>query len=207
MKNEYTYTNNDISNDDYKWIKDECKYMAIDTETTGLDSINDELCLIQIGANGRYFLIKYFKENNYKNIKKLLEDNEIIKVFHNAIFDVRFIMNNFDNIQIRNIVCTKISAKLINGIDKKSSLKDLLLENFNIKIDKKQQLSDWSKSELSLEQLEYATNDVKYLVRLWRKLELQLESKCILEYAMRCFEFIPIQAYLNRQGINNIFDY
>lgn len=197
----------DLTNEEYNWIISTSSYISIDTETTGLNPIKDNLCLIQIYANEKFFLIKYRKDIEYTNLKKLFASSNVVKVFHHAIFDIRFLMNNLNIIRVDNVVCTKIAFKILNGENKKSSLKELLNKYLNIKLSKEQQLSDWSKEFLEEEQMEYAKNDVRYLIKLWRVLKNKLIEDDLYEYASKCFEFITVQAYLNNRGIDNIFEY
>jgi ribonuclease D len=197
----------DITEEDYNWIISTAEVIAVDTETTGLDPIINELCLIQIKANNRFFLIKFDKNNRYVNLTKLLVNEDIKKVFHQAIFDVRFLMNNLNIKNINNIICTKISAKLLNGIREKNSLKNLIEKYLDIKISKDQQTSNWKQELLTPEQLEYACKDVEHLVELWSMLEKKLIENQLIDYAKSCFQFISTQAYLNNNGINNIYEY
>jgi ribonuclease D len=207
MENSSVYINRDITDEEYRWITESCSYIGVDTETTGLDPIKDKLCLIQIAAKDKYFIIRYDKSTQYDNIEKLFLSKSIIKVFHHAVFDVRFLINNLKVKKITKVVCTKIAFKILYGLNEKSSLKYLLLKYLNVNVSKEQQVSDWTRDKLSNEQLEYASNDVKYLVKLWEALEQELNIHELLEYAQKCFGFISTQAYLNNRGIKNIFEY
>lgn len=183
------------------------KYIAIDTETTGLNAKKDKLCTIQIFNGNMGFILSFDYNNEYINLRKLLLNPEIIKIFHNAIFDVNFLTSNLDGIKMDNIACTKISSKLINGLENDNSLKGLLKKYLNVDINKQQQLSDWSKNDLTKEQIEYAMNDVKYLYDLWIYLEKELIEEKMLEVAFQCFKFIPTYVALYNKGIENIFTY
>lgn len=105
------------------------------------------------------------------------------------------------------LVCTKITSKLVNGMSHNNSLKPLLKEYLNIEIDKSQQLSNWGIRSLSLEQRNYAINDVRYLLPLWENLYEELKNKGLENVAVNCFRFIPNYKKLLDMGINNIFNY
>lgn len=201
------FYNGDISDNEKEFILKECEYIGIDTETTGLNPLIDNLCIIQIAAKEYIFVINYNKDVIPLNIIEILKSEKVCKVFHHANFDIRFLIKNLNINEVSNVVCTKIAAKLLYGLKEKNSLKNLLDSELGVVINKKQQLSDWSKQNLTDEQIEYASNDVKYLVELWLKLRNKLEFHNQLFYAQRCYEFLPIQAYLQNKGIDNIFSY
>lgn len=182
-------------------------YVCVDTETTGLNYINDNLCTIQLFCEDYSVLIKFDRSVDYTNLKQLLMSNEVLKIFHNAVFDVSFLMKNLELDVFGKLVCTKISSKLVNGIHHNNSLKPLLKEYLNVEINKKEQLSDWSKERLSLSQKEYAVNDVKYLRFLWTALYQQLKENNLTEIAFSCFEFVSNYKRLTDRGIENIFAY
>lgn len=201
------HLNGDICEEDSLWILNNIRYVSIDTETTGLDPLKDNLCIIQMYAHNKVFIIKYNKDIQYTNLIKVLKSNKVTKIFHHANFDLRFLMKNLNCVEIKNVVCTKIAAKLVRGVDSNNSLKALLKEYFDIEIDKSQQLSDWSKSNLTDEQIEYAINDTLYLSKLWDKLYIELEKKDCLETVFKCYEYLPTNSMLQNKGIENIFVY
>lgn len=207
MDNNIIISIGDILDNGRDYIFENCKYIGMDTETTGLNPLEDKLCIIQISASNTIFIIKYVNEIIPYNLIEILKSKNICKVFHHANFDLRFLMKNLDIVDINNVVCTKIAAKLLYGIKDKNSLKDLLYKYLEIKISKEQQLSDWSNKDLTDDQISYAVNDVKYLVNLWCKIEIDLKAKGLLSVAQKCFDFLPIQAYLQNKGIENIFIY
>ena len=134
-------------------------------------------------------------------------DDSILKIFHNAVFDVSFLMKNLNLKSFENLVCTKIASKIINGLDHNNSLKPLLKEYLNVEISKELQLSDWTRQTLSHEQMEYAMNDVKFLYDLWKLLENRLYEYKLNNIAYETFRYIPIYVKLVERGIENIFSY
>ena len=185
----------------------EKEYICVDTETTGLNYLNDRLCTIQLFCEDYAVIIKFDKDQNYDNLKEILYSNNIIKIFHNAVFDVSFLMENLNMDNFGKLVCTRIASKIVNGLEHNNSLKPLLKEYLNIKLDKTEQLSDWSKNVLSNSQKEYAINDVKYLYHLWNKLYMELTDKGLEGVAVKCFEFVPYYKKITDLGIENIFAY
>lgn len=206
MNNYLIVLENDLSEDIVIEIEKN-GIVAIDTETTGLDFLKDSLCTIQLCSKDIQVILKYNNALEYQNLTKILIDEKIIKVFHNAVFDVSFLMKNIDIINVNNIVCTKISSKLVNGLKHNNSLKPLLNEYLNIDIDKSYQLSNWKAETLTEGQLLYAMNDVKYLEILWNKMKIQLCEKELLGLANKIFDFIPSYVLLKMKGIDNIFLY
>lgn len=184
-----------------------CGYVCVDTETTGLEYLTDRLCTIQLYCEKCSVLLEYRENGKYNNLVNLFISKDVVKIFHNAVFDVSFLMKNLKMESFGTLVCTKISAKLIFGLEHNNSLKALLKEYFEIEIDKRQQMSDWSKEQLSIPQKEYAMNDVKYLYSLWNRMCMELKKQNLLEIAYKCFEFVPKYKVLTDRGIENIFIY
>ena len=144
--------------------------IAIDTELHGLRLFRDEVCLVQICDDKKNIcLIKPEKNQTAPNLKRLLTDPRVTKVFHFAISDVAFIKTSL-NIEVEPFCCTKVMSKLIRTYTKDHGLKDLILEVHGKQINKEQQQSNWDDLKLSEKQLEYAANDVIYLIRIYRKL-------------------------------------
>lgn len=194
--------------DDYLRISNSSeRIVGVDTETSGLDYLVDNLKVIQISHLQDVWVIKYEENCDYEWLEKLFISNDIVKIFHHATFDIGFLMNSNHKISVNNVVCTKISSKIINGIDYKHSLQNLLYEYLGISISKDQQLSDWGRSKLSDKQVIYAANDVIYLSRLWHELENRLIDTKKLEIAISCFNFIQNYLLLKNEGITNIFEY
>jgi len=144
--------------------------IAIDTELHGLRLFRDEICLVQIcDDKNNVSLIKPKNNNTPPNLKRLLTDPDVTKVFHFAISDVAFIKTSL-NIEVKPFCCTKVMSKLIRTYTQDHGLKDLIWEVHGKQINKEQQQSNWDSEELTEKQLEYAANDVLYLIDIYRKL-------------------------------------
>ena len=144
--------------------------IAIDTELHGLRLFRDEICLVQIcDDKNNVCLIKPEKNQTPPNLKRLLTDPDVTKVFHFAISDVAFIKTSL-NINVEPFCCTKVMSKLIRTYTQDHGLKDLILEVHGKQIKKEQQQSNWDSEKLSDKQLEYAANDVLYLIKIYKVL-------------------------------------
>ena len=197
---------NDISTEEKDFFVSS-GYVCIDTETTGLSYLSDKLCTIQLFCEGSSVIVRYNSIYDYLNLKEVLYSKVVLKVFHNAAFDVSFLMKNLNMNCFGELVCTKIASKIVNGLEHNNSLKSLLKEYLNIDIDKSEQLSDWSQKILTERQKQYAINDVQYLYILWGKLKKELINYGMEEVAINCFRFIPYYKKITDLGIENIFKY
>jgi ribonuclease D len=181
--------------------------ITIDTETLGLNIKRDRLCLVQLRneSNKKVYLIKFDKDispANSKNIKTLLEDKSLTKIFHYARFDMAVLKENL-NINVRNVFCTKIASKLTRTYSSKHGLKDLVKEILNIELDKTEQTSDWSQKNLTKQQIQYAMNDVIYLSDLKKNLEAKLLEAKRLKTFKSIMNFLDTRVELDLMGWEN----
>ncbi|MDC1292138.1 ribonuclease H-like domain-containing protein, partial [Amylibacter sp.] len=174
---------------------------AIDTETMGLNPMRDRLCVIQFSSGDGHAHIVQIEPGTPQapNICKILLDQNKIKLFHFARFDVA-ILKHYFKINISPVYCTKIASKLVRTYTNKHGLKNLLREMLSIEISKQQQSSDWGAPELTKAQIEYAASDVLYLHKLMYKLNLNLKRENRHEIAEACFNFLPMRATLDLAG-------
>ena len=177
--------------------------VAIDTETMGLAIKRDRLCLVQMcSEDGQTFLVQIQKnkQEEAKNLKKLLTDESVLKIFHYARFDVA-ILNYTFGINVHPIYCTKVASKLARTYTDKHGLKNLCKDILGIELSKHEQSSDWGQDELSAEQLKYAEGDVLYLHKLREILNGMLIREGKMELANKCFEAISTITDLEIAGI------
>ncbi|MFT6497500.1 MAG: ribonuclease D [Alphaproteobacteria bacterium] len=184
--------------------------IAIDTETMGLNPTRDRLCLMQISTgNGDVFLVK-FEKNIIPavNLKKILEDQNVVKIFHYARFDMAMIKHNL-KIEVNCVYCTKIASKIIRTYTDRHGLKDLCRELLNVDISKQQQSSDWGREFLSDDQKNYAAQDVLYLHKIKDILDEMLIRENRTEIVNECHNFLTTQVKLDLLGWNdtNIFSH
>ena len=205
---EITFSHNDINTDLYNLYK-KSSYLAVDTEAMGLIHGRDRLCLIQICNELNLTACIKIELNNSDSplIKKLFEDKTIMKIFHYARFDVAALKCNLE-INTRNIFCTKIASKLARTYTNKHGLKDLIQELIGLELDKSSQSSDWGSTEdLSIKQVDYAANDVRYLIEAMHKLRVILNREGRYELAEKCFKTIPVHSELDILKFSNIFEH
>jgi ribonuclease D len=179
--------------------------VAVDTETMGLDHRRDRLCLVQLSAgDGTAHLVQIIPPglgghgSNCPNLKALLTDPSVTKLFHYARFDIAALFGL--GIVTTPAICTKIASKLVRTYTDRHGLKDLCRDLAGVEISKQQQTSDWGAVELTAEQLAYAASDVLYLHAIWQKLEALLVRENRLEIAMACYAFLPVRAQLDVIG-------
>ena len=183
--------------------------MAVDTETMGLLPERDRLCLVQLSDPlGQVTAIRIHKgQQEAPNLKQLMEANNIVKVFHFARFDVAMLQHYLD-IKVSPIFCTKIASKLARTYTSKHGLKDLVMELEKVELDKSAQSSDWGNAEnLTEEQLNYAANDVRYLLSAREKLIKMLKREERWELAQQCFECLPVFVGLDLLQYKDIFEH
>jgi ribonuclease D len=175
--------------------------VAIDTETLGLNPLRDRLCLVQLSiGDGNAHLVQIAKgATDAPNLKKLLADPEVLKLFHYARFDIAVLYHAF-GVMTAPIYCTKIASKLVRTFTDRHGLKDLCKDLIGVEISKQQQSSDWGADELTPEQLNYAASDVLYLHGLKEKLDDMLAREGREELASSCFDFLPTRAKLDLGG-------
>lgn len=186
--------------------------VAIDTETTGLNIIRDRLCLVQLcfGQDDCY-LIKVTDRlcgDKFRNLKALLLNDSVQKIFHFARFDVSILRKFFD-IEIKNIFCTKIASRLVRTYTWKHGLKDLCKELLSIDLSKEEQTSYWGAEIITESQLQYAAHDVYYLHKLRDILQQMLEREHRTRLAEKSFEALLdiIDLDLNNFNFEEIFNH
>ncbi|MBW4441439.1 MAG: ribonuclease D [Plectolyngbya sp. WJT66-NPBG17] len=183
--------------------------IAADTETMGLLPQRDRLCLVQLcDESDRVTVVRIERgQTEAPNLKRLLEAPEITKIFHFARFDIATLRYHL-GIQVTPIFCTKLASKLIRTYSPRHGLKDVVQELAGVELDKSAQSSDWGNAmNLSEAQLQYAANDVRYLIQARSKLIEMLEREERLELAEQCFQSLPVFAQLDILQYSNVFEH
>ena len=175
--------------------------VAIDTETLGLNPGRDRLCLVQLSSgDGSAHLVQFARDQyDAPNLKRLLNDSNVLKLFHFARFDLA-ILRRYLGVMGSPVYCTRTASKLARTYTDKHGLKDLVKELLDIDLSKQQQSSDWGAETLSEQQLAYAANDVAFLHRLKDALDAMLQREGRMELAQACFSFLPARAELDLAG-------
>ena len=189
-------------------LPDDVKFtqsVAVDTETQGLSLVRDKLCLVQLSAgDGDAHIVQVNRETfDCPNLKALLGDPEIEKIFHFGRFDVAIIKRDL-GVVAAPLFCTKIASGLVRTYTDRHGLKDVCRELLNVDISKQQQSSDWASDELTEAQLNYAASDVLYLHRLQMILTARLIRENRIDMAKACFDFLPTRADLDIGGWSDV---
>jgi ribonuclease D len=175
--------------------------IAIDTETMGLNPERDSLCVVQLSSgDGGAHLVQLDRSTyDAPNLKAVLTDPTVLKIFHFARFDVAF-LKVYLGIDVAPLYCTKIASKLVRTYTDRHGLKDLCRELVGVDLSKQQQSSDWGAADLSDAQVAYAASDVLHLHAIKAKLDAMLEREGRAELAQACFDFLPIRARMDLEG-------
>ena len=174
--------------------------VAVDTEAMGLNPIRDRLCLIQLSSgDGNAHLVQFGPGYDAPNLKKLLADDNVTKLFHFARFDIATIWV-YLNVLVGPVYCTKVASKLARTFTSQHGLKTLCKDLLNIELSKQLQSSDWGSTTLTAEQMEYAASDVYHLHQIRAKLDEMLVREGRMELALACFDFIPHRSVLDISG-------
>jgi ribonuclease D len=183
--------------------------IAVDTETMGLIPQRDRLCLVQLcNPDGNVTVIRIARgQTAAPNLKKLLEAENITKVFHFARFDLATLRRYLD-IFVQPVFCTKIASKLARTYTNRHGLKELIKELSQVELDKSAQSSDWGNAaSLSDEQLSYAANDVRYLLDARQKLTTMLQREERWQLAVESFKCLPTIVSLDLNQFNDLFEH
>lgn len=162
------------------------KTIGVDLEADSMHSFKEKICLIQISNGKEAFLVDPFVVRNVDPFLKILEDNNIVKIFHGADFDIRSIDRDYGT-RVNNLFDTEIACRFL-GVQERG-LGALLKAHFNVDADKKFQKVDWSKRPLDIGMIEYSVTDVAHLAGLYSILTEQLESVGRFSWAKEEFEY------------------
>jgi ribonuclease D len=175
--------------------------VAIDTETMGLDPRRDRLCLVQLSpGDGSADVVQIpTGHTDAPNLKRLLGDATLLKIFHFARFDLGMLQKAF-GVMAAPVYCTKIASRLTRTYTDKHGLKDLTRDLLGVDVSKQQQLSDWGAETLTDAQLAYAASDVLHLHVLKEKLDAMMAREGRTDLAAACFRFLPDRVRLDLAG-------
>lgn len=174
--------------------------VAVDTEAMGLDPHRDALCVVQLSAgDGEAHIVQLGRDYDCPNLKRLLADPAVTKIFHFARFDIAM-MRKWLGVDCAPVWCTKIASKLARTYTDQHGLKHVAKEIAGIDLSKAQQSSDWGRAELTEAQLGYAASDVLHLHAIRAGLLEILEREERVGLAEACFAFLPVRAWLDLAG-------
>ena len=176
--------------------------IAVDTETMGLITPRDRLCVVQLSDGGPdEHLVRFNPDSEYEapNLAAILGDPDRVKLYHFARFDLAAI-EHYLGVTAAPVFCTKIASKLVRTYTDRHGLKNLVEELLGENLAKHQQSSDWGGPVITEAPRDYAASDVRYLHRLKDELEKRLKREGRMELAQACFDFLPHRARLDLAG-------
>ena len=176
--------------------------IAVDTETMGLITPRDRLCVVQLSdGSGHEHLVRFSPGSSYAapNLRAVLADLDRLKLYHFARFDLAAI-RHYLGVTAAPVYCTKTASRLVRTYTDRHGLKELVRELLGQDLSKAQQSSDWGGPELSDAQREYAASDVRYLHALKAELDVRLAREGRTALAQACFDFLPWRAELDLAG-------
>jgi ribonuclease D len=175
--------------------------VAVDTETMGLDLHRDRLCVVQLSPGDGSADVVQIPPGaaDAPNLKRLIGDPAILKIFHFARFDLGMLFNRL-GVMPAPVYCTKIASRLTRTYTDRHGLKDLARDLLGIDLSKQQQLTDWGAADLTDAQVAYAATDVLHLHALKEKLDVLLAREGREALAAACFRFLPDRARLDLAG-------
>jgi len=176
--------------------------VAVDTETMGLVTPRDRLCLVQIAdGRGDEHLVRFAPGSDYAapQLRAVLADPARLKLYHFARFDLAAI-SHYLGVVAAPVYCTKTASRLIRTYTDRHGLKELVRELLGQEVSKQQQSSDWGAADLSDAQKDYAASDVRYLHAMRTILDERLVREGRMALAQACFDFLPARAALDLAG-------
>jgi ribonuclease D len=175
--------------------------VAVDTETMGLHPARDKLCLVQLSSGDGNAHLVQLDRTSYQapRLKALLENRDVVKIFHYARFDVAM-LKAYLGADTGPLYCTKLASRLTRTYTDRHGLKDIVREMLGIELSKQQQSSDWGLPVLSDAQRQYAALDVIYLHELKARFDQMLRREGREALARACFDFLKVRAELDLSG-------
>lgn len=174
--------------------------VAVDSETMGLNTHRDRLCVVQLSAgDGDAHVVQLAPGYDAPNLIRLLADPAVLKIFHFARFDLAA-FQRWLGVTTTPVYCTKTASRLARTFTDRHGLKDIARDLLGVDLSKQQQSSDWGAATLTEAQIDYAASDVLYLHALKEKLDVMLAREGRADLAAACFGFLPARAALDLAG-------
>jgi ribonuclease D len=197
----------DISND-FRSVIEKAAVVAWDIETSGLDWQADSIGTCQLHVPSYGSQVVRIGEHPPARLRETLASPHVLKVFHHAPFDLRFMRHHWD-VVAQNVACTKILSKLVRpeASGQEHSLKPTLEQFLGVVLDKSQQTSNWLSTSLTEEQIYYAVRDVEYLVPLLAALMKAARASGAADIVKETFDYLPVRVETDIRGCGDVFAY
>lgn len=191
-----------------EWEARDRRRVAWDIETSGLDWRHDRIATCQVFVPDIGTEVIQVSSHVPWRLRELLMTERVEKIFHHAMFDLRFMSFHWQ-VEPRNVVCTKVLSKIVEPELEPHlhSLKPTLSRLLGVDISKNQQVSDWMATFLDEAQIEYAAKDVEYLVQLFDRLMELARRKGLADIAERTFAYLPTRVATDLRGCGDVFAY
>jgi ribonuclease D len=154
-------------------ILGQAEIIGVDLEADSMHHYFEKVCLLQVATECTSYLIDPLALRDLSVLNPIFSNPLIRKVFHGADYDIRSLNRDF-RLEVENLFDTQLAGKFL-GLQE-TSLEALVRSRFQVELNKKYQRADWSRRPLSLEMLEYAAMDGRYLIPLARMLEKELQE-------------------------------
>ena len=164
--------------------------VAMDLEADSMHHFEEKVCLIQLATDSACFIADPLAIGDMSPLAPLFSDGDIVKVLHGADYDVRSLYRDFD-IRIDNLFDTEVACRFLGYPH--SSLEAVVKRHFDVELDKKFQKKDWSVRPLPQEMIDYAADDVRYLVDLYHELTAALVEKGRLRWLFETCDVLRSQ--------------
>ncbi|WP_199424253.1 ribonuclease D [Actinotalea solisilvae] len=193
---------------EFEWAVRDARLVAWDIETSGLDWATDQIATCQLHVADIGTEVVRLNDAVPDRLRDLLNSERVVKVFHHAAFDLRFMRHHW-RIAPRGVACTKILSKIVHpGLaGREHSLKPVLSRYLGVELDKTQQVSDWFAEDLSEEQLRYAVRDVEFLLPLFDRLMGAARANGVADLVEQSFAYLPTRVETDLRGSGDVFAY
>ena len=207
MMQDTSLVDGDVSAE-FEWAVRDARIVAWDIETSGLDWRLDRIATCQLHVLGVGTQVVRMNGHAPERLRELLMSERVTKVFHHALFDLRFMRYHW-KATARSVACTKILSKIVRpeSDHREHSLKPTLERFLGVHLDKSQQVSDWFAPTLSSAQVAYAARDVEFLIPLMDRLMDEARASGLADIAERTFEYVPIRVETDLRGCGDVFAY
>jgi ribonuclease D len=174
MSNDYLYIESDEALAQFCSALSQARYCAIDTEFIRESTYYAELALIQIGSGEHFACIDPLAISDFTPFAELLAKPDLLKLFHSCSQDLEILYQKFGAVPTP-VFDTQLAAAVL-GYNHQISYADLVQQVCGVVLEKKHTRANWMRRPLSQDELDYAMDDVRYLLTVYEHLREQLQT-------------------------------